>query len=352
MDRFPKVVTIILNWNGLEDTVECLASLSKLDYPNHEVIVVDNGSKDGSVAAIRNAFPDVILIENAKNLGFTGGNNVGIRRGMERGAEYLWLLNNDTVIDTGALRALVRTGERSPESGLLSPVIHFYDHPQEIQFMGNYIRRDLLEIWKIERRELLENEHVRRNLVLWGTALLIKRPTIERIGRLNEKYFAYHEDEEYGIRANRAGIRSLVVPEAKVYHKNSKSTGGFFSPIQAFLRSRNLFFLWMDSLEGWDRVRYVRRYLAQVISYGSTLKAEGFPESVDACMDGVWHAFRGVGGSRNSEIRMPAPVRGLFRFLFSWHPFLWSSLLIGDFRAIASNMHKRNGLKQQASGKP
>ena len=132
--------------------------------------------------------------------------------------------------------------------------------------------------------------------------LTLPRVTIERIGLLNEKCFAYHEDEETGIWAKKARIRSLLVPESKDYHKNSRSTGGFFSPIQAFLRSRNLFFLWMDGLGGWDRVLHVRRYLAQVISYGSTLKGE--------------------------------------------------NLLSGDFRAIASNMRRRIGMKQQASGKP
>jgi GT2 family glycosyltransferase len=350
--HLPRVSTILLNWNGLEDTRECLESLSKLDYQNHEVIVVDNGSRDGSVAAIRDAFADVTVLENAVNLGFTGGNNAGIRKAMERGAAYVWLLNNDTVVDAGCLRVLVEAGERSPEAGLLSPAIHFYDRPEEIQFQGSYIRRDLREFWKIERRELLEDEQVRTNLVLWGTALLIKRSTIERIGLLNDKYFAYHEDEEYGMRANRAGIRSVVVPEARVYHKNSRSTGGLFSPIQAFLRSRNLYFLWMDGLKGLERILHVRRYLAQVISYGGALKEEGRRESVDACLDGIWHAFRGAGGSRDPEIRMPAPVRGLFRFLFSWHPFLWSRLLSGDFRAIASNVRKRAGATQATTGRP
>lgn len=350
--HLPKVATILLNWNGLEDTRECLESLSKVDYPNHEVIVVDNGSGDDSVAVIRRAFPDVIVLENAVNLGFTGGNNAGIRRAMERGTEYVWLLNNDTAVEAGCLRALVEAGERSPESGLLSPAIHYYDQPQEIQFMGAYVRRDLQEIWKIERREQLEDAHFLSGLILWGTALLIKRSTIERIGLLNEKYFAYHEDEEYGMRANRAGIRSMVVPEARVYHKNARSTGGLFSPVQSFLRSRNLFFLWRDGLEGWDRVRHVRRYLARTISYGGALKEDGLPGSEDACLDGVWHAFRGVGGSRDPEIRMPGPVRALFRFLFSWHPFFWSSLLNGDFRAIASNVRRRIETKQEASGKP
>lgn len=105
--KYPKVFIIIVNWNGLKDTLECLQSVFKQDYPNFEVIMVDNGSKDNSVQVIRNAYPQIILIENKENLGYTGGNNVGMHYAVNSGSDYVWLLNNDTVVEPDTLSKLV-----------------------------------------------------------------------------------------------------------------------------------------------------------------------------------------------------------------------------------------------------
>jgi hypothetical protein len=161
------------------------------------------------------------------------------------------------------------------------------------------------------------------------------------VGYLNDKYFAYHEDEEYSMRVARAGYRAIVVPEARIFHKNSRTTGSIEAPVQVFLRSRNLFFLWMDKLKGADRISYFRRYLSYVISYGGALREKNLRDSVDACLDGVWHALRDLGGPRDPKISMPSFLRRIFLFLFTWHPFLWSSLLRGDFKAIGGNIMNR-----------
>jgi GT2 family glycosyltransferase len=352
MTDSPRVTTIILNWNGIRDTLECLASVRNLDYPEVRIVVVDNGSTDGSPAVIRQKYPSVVLLENGENLGFTGGNNLGMRKALEMGTDYLWLLNNDTILERDTLRNLLGPLITSPEAGLASPVIHYHEKPEAVQFRGSYIDWERKRIVKLEEGDPVPDPTDGKPVSLWGTALLIKRAVVECVGYLNEKYFAYHEDEEYCMRAARAGYRCVVVPEARIFHKNSRSTGSNDAPMQVFLRSRNLYFLWMDSLKGMERALHVRRYLAQIISHGGSLREKNLPESVDACLDGVWHALRGAGGARNPEIRMPAPVRGLFRFLFSWHPFLWASLLSGDFRAIASNVRRRIETKQQASGRP
>jgi GT2 family glycosyltransferase len=334
-----RVTVIILNWNGWRDTLECIASVKGSEYPVFRIVVVDNGSTDGSVSLIRQRHPDVVLLQNDTNLGFTGGNNAGIAQALEMGTDCVWLLNNDTILEKGTLMELVNGIAESPEIGLASPVIHFYDAPGEVQFRGSYID------WKGKRIVMLKaGEPIpqgRVSVSLWGTALLIRREVLENVGLLNEKYFAYHEDEEYCMRAARAGYRCILVPGARIFHKNSRSTGSNDAPMQVFLRSRNMYFLWMDNLKGMERIFHVPRYLSQIVSYGGSLKERKLDRSVEACLDGVWHAFRGVGGPGNPEVRMPAPVKGLFRFLFSWHPFLWSSLLRGDFAAIGSNVRKR-----------
>ena len=339
MNAGPSVGIVVLNWNGLHDTLECLESLSDMAYTNCEILVVDNGSTDGSPEAIQERYPGVHLLRNARNLGFAGGNNAGIRKALEDGAEMVWLLNNDTIVEKDALSHLVATAMDSEEIGLTSPVIRYYDDPETIQFCGSYIE------W--EKKRIVHMDKIRTNvdnsmpMCLWGTALLIKRNSIDKIGFLDEKYFAYHEDEEYSMRAIRAGLRNVVEPKAIIYHKNSRSTGSNDAPFQVFLRSRNIYFLWMDTLKGMKRVFHIRRYLAHIISYGGALKEKRIPDSVEACLDGVWHAFRGAGGPRNPEIRMPIPLRKMFHFLFSWHPYFWAGLLRGDFLEISSSIRKR-----------
>jgi GT2 family glycosyltransferase len=338
----PKVFIVILNWNGLEDTSECLRSVMELDYGNREVIVVDNGSTDGSVKTLQSRFPSITVMENRENLGFAGANNQAIEYAVARGADFVWLLNNDTVTLPDALSRLVSAAE-SPEIGLASPIIYFHEPKGKLQFCGSIIDWKYQRIRHIASQEELADIAPGENLSLWGTALLMKRQALTDVGTLSEKYFAYHEDEEYCLRAARAGYRCVVVPEARIFHKNSRSTGSNDAPMQVFLRSRNLFFLWMDTLRGMDRIRYVPKYLANIVSYGGSLRGKNLPDSVDACLDGMWNAFRGVGGARNPEIRMPSLFRGIFRFLFSWHPYFWASLLRADFARIRSDMAKRAG---------
>jgi GT2 family glycosyltransferase len=337
---FPKVFIIILNWNGLKDTLECLESVFKLDYPNFEVIVVDNGSTDNSAEIIQKIYPKVILIKNKENLGYTGGNNIGMRYAMDHSTDYMWLLNNDTIVELDTLTKLVNTAESCPEIGLVSPVIYYYDEPDNVQFYGSYID------WKDHTtgnvsQELWLNENIKRALWLWGTALLIKCLAIERVGYLNEKYFAYIEDLEYSVRMSMAGYKIVLEPRAKVYHKDSRSTGNRNAPLQVFLRTRNIYFLWMKYLKGFNRLEYFRKYWAYAISYGASLREKNLNESADACLAGAWSAICGIGGHWNKNIKMPS----ILKKIFSWHPYFWTSLLKGDFSNIFSEVFKRIKLR-------
>jgi GT2 family glycosyltransferase len=340
-----KVFIIILNWNGLNDTLECLESVYKLAYSNFEVIVVDNASSDNSVEIIQKNYPQVIMIENKENLGFASGNNVAMRYAMEHYADYVWLLNNDAVVETDTLRNIVRTAESNSQIGMVSPVIYYYDKPNDLQYQGSYIIREKFSLLKVENIDKYNFESLNLELTLWGTALLIKRCVIESIGYLDEKYFAYVEDADYSIRANNMGFRNVIEFNAKIYHKRSRSTEGPKSNLQVFLRVRNIFFFWMKHLNRIKKISFLRHYLLYVISYAGGLKKENLHEASDACLDGAWSAFQNQGGSWLYMKKMPIFLKIAFYFCFSKHPYFWSMLLRGEFIKLASEVFKRIKIK-------
>jgi hypothetical protein len=335
-----KVFIIILNWNGLHDTLECLDSVYGLDYPSFEVMVVDNGSSDDSVETIHSNFPQVVLIENKQNLGYTGGNNVGMRYALEHGADYVWLLNNDTVVDPDALAKLVDEAELSQEVGLVSPVIHFYESPEEVQFMGAYVDLLKFKISHICDQTELDCKIVQRNLTLWGTALLIKRSVVETVGFLSEKYFAYSEDCDYSLRALKQNFCAKIRLDARIFHKDSRSTGKQ-SPIQTFLRTRNTFFLWKDNMPWPRKFLLPGYYMGAVINSAKILSDEGNEKSFDACLDGFWAALNGRGGTYDLKFAIPSWLRIVFKFFVTWHPYFWVNLFKFNFRGIAMDISKK-----------
>lgn len=341
----PRVVIIVLNWNGLKDTRECLASVALLEYSNFEVMVVDNGSSDGSVAKIRSEFPQVILIENGRNLGYTGGNNIGIRQALERGADYVWLLNNDTAVEPDSLAKLVDEAERSPETGLVSPVVHYYDCPQVVQFMGSYVDFAKIQFVHVDDPRELASEFVQRHLVLYGTALLIKRSVVESIGYLAEKYFAYHEDGDYSLRALKMNFCTKVRLDSRIYHKDSR-TSGKHSPAQTFYRTRNIFFLWKDNLPGFRNFFVPCYYLGMVIREAKSLFDDGNEKNYDACLNGFWAALRGKGGVYDPTFVAPSVVRSIFAFFVSWHPFFWINLFRFNLKGIVLDFKERLNIFQ------
>ncbi|MCR4287544.1 MAG: glycosyltransferase family 2 protein, partial [Deltaproteobacteria bacterium] len=131
-----KVFVIVLNWNGYQDTIECVESLKGVDYPDLEIIIIDNGSIDDSVEVLRRRFPALLVLETGRNLGFAGGANFGIRRALNDGADYVIVLNNDTVVDEGFVRELVEAAREHKDAGILCSKVYFYDRPDAIWYAG------------------------------------------------------------------------------------------------------------------------------------------------------------------------------------------------------------------------
>jgi len=215
------VYILVLNWNNWKDTNECLASLQGLDYNHWKVIVLDNGSTDGSLRHIRERHQEVEIMKLGDNLGFANGNNAGIRTAVERGAEYVWLLNNDTEVDPGALRALVETAESDPRIGAVGSAIYSMAKPEQLlAWGGGYIN-----FWLGRSRHFVSPMSDNQLEFVTGASLLLRRPVLESVGLLDEGFFMYCEDADYCFRLRRAGWRLAVAGGSRVWHKEQGSVG-------------------------------------------------------------------------------------------------------------------------------
>jgi GT2 family glycosyltransferase len=230
-----------LNWNGKEDTLECLASVRQIAYSNFEVVVVDNGSDDGSPETIASLFPQVTLIKTGKNLGYAGGNNVGLRHALASGAQYFLLLNNDTIVDANILTAFVEASAAMADSGILSAKIYYHSEPRKLWYAGVRLEKPLRVVHvgqgqiddETRYGSIVETEYA------CGCALFAQTDIVRKVGFLDEQYFLVYEEVDWCYRAKSSGYKSFVVPNAKVWHKVSASFGGATSPLALYFFKRN-----------------------------------------------------------------------------------------------------------------
>lgn len=240
MKQKPKVSIIVLNWNGKEDTIECIDSIVQITYPNYEIILVDNASTDGSAQYFREYYKEIKIIENRENLGFAEGNNVGIREALKQKANYILLLNNDTIVDPSFLEHLIEVGESDDSIGILSPIIYYYDDRNKIQYCGEKVNWYKGKLTKIN----LVSKGVIQSEIICGASMLIKKETIEKIGLLPTEYFMLWEDIDYSIKALKNNIKNVYVTKSKIWHKGSVSIGGISSPFRMRYTIRNRIILW------------------------------------------------------------------------------------------------------------
>jgi len=243
---FPWVGIIILNWRGLHHTLSCLASLENMTYSKKMVIVVENGSKDGSANEIRSAYPNVVVLEQSENYGFAKGNNIGIEYAKAQAMDYVLLLNNDVEVEPTFLNQMIVELEKHPNAGIAGPTIYYYDQPDVIWSAGgkvDWIRGDSSMIGLDEYA--VGQFGLESHAVDWitGCAFLIKTAVIDKIGGLDERFFAYYEEVEYCIRAARAGWDVLHVPSAKIWHKISPQTREESPQVHYYMTRNRLLFL-------------------------------------------------------------------------------------------------------------
>jgi GT2 family glycosyltransferase len=245
----PAVAIVVLNWNGLADTLACLESLSRLRYANHRVIVVDNGSTDGSLAALRRtaSSSQVEVLDAGRNLGYAGGNNLGIRRALESGADFVLVLNNDTIVDPALLDELLGAADRHPAAGCFAPWILYLSDRELIWFTRSEWSSGKDAFTAPGKGRLaseLSTEPTDTEYVC-GAALFFRVEVAREIGLFDERFFLVYEDADWGFRARRAGFGCVTVPAARVWHKIGTSFGSEASPLRTYFSVRNKL-LWAE----------------------------------------------------------------------------------------------------------
>ena len=265
----PSVAVIVLNYNSREDTLACLRSLEHLSYGRAYPIVIDNASSDGTAGAVRSQYPKVTLIENDDNLGFTGGNNVGIRYALDQGVDYIMLLNNDTIAAPDLLDLLVEAFKADPCIGVVGPTIYYHDEPDVIWSAGGSIdwKHGLTSMTAIGTEDKGQLGTAPREVqFVTGCALLASREVWQKVGLLDDSFFMYYEETEWCVRAARAGYKIVHVPAAMLWHKISLKARES-SPHTYYYMTRNrLLFLrrTQASLQTWFYTlsEYARTFLS------------------------------------------------------------------------------------------
>lgn len=243
-----KSVTIILvNYKNYKDTLQCLESLDKVNYPNLSIIVVDNDSKDESVEILKRYANDrVKIVGSGYNGGFAYGNNFGIKMALENGSDYVLLLNNDTKVDKDFLTPLVQVTDNDEKVGIVSSRIMFYPEVDKIWYAGGRVDWSNLRAIHYGLKETISEKYLKNCDVDFasGCCMLIPKRVFEEVGMLPEEYFMYYEDMDYCIQVVDKGFKIKYVPESVVYHFVSSSSGGDGSPFTIEWQSRARRMFW------------------------------------------------------------------------------------------------------------
>lgn len=300
-----KTAVIIVNWNGKNDTLECLESVFRIGYPDYEVIVADNGSSDGSCESFTASFPRINLIRRQANDGFCAAANEAIRLAEKSGAGYVFLLNNDMTVEPAIIVELKKVLDENPDIGAVSPLIAYYHRREELQFFGariDWANGELLG--RYDKTNLPAQMLLESDMVSWGAALVRMR-AIKAAGLLDEDLFMYYEDHDWGVRCRKKGMRTVVYNRLLVYHKTSASSGGEYSALFYFYYFRNRLYFMRKHAGFLRKLQFSANYVRDIARLSRRLEREGRGECADALRDALWSA---VNGCRFQE-RIPMPAR-------------------------------------------
>ena len=253
MNKSPLVSVIVLNYNAGELLVNCINSLKKSEYTNLEILIVDNISSDDSQKKCKEKFPDIILIQNDKNLGYCGGNNVGIR---EAKGEFIVILNPDTIVEPNWINELIIAYDKFGE-GLYQPKILSLNEENIIQSTGNMLHVFGFGFARDKGNKISNKiEEIEKIGYASGTCLFTSRKVIDKVGLLDEFLFLYHDDLDLGWRAAQIGINSYYVPKSKIFHVESYSLKWSAKKFYWLERNRKYCLLTHYSKETYEKMRF------------------------------------------------------------------------------------------------
>lgn len=300
-----KVAAIVLNWNRLDDTLACVESLAAVDYEPLDIIVVDNGSEVSPRGALERAHPGVVVVENRLNLGYCGGNNVGLRRGLELGAECLWVLNNDAAAEPGSLAPLVETLASDDAIAAVGSKVVRADRPERLWVAWGRVTwlQSLIALEGADRSD--DGCWDGRRQVEWlpGCSILFRAEALRDVGFFDEEFFAYHEDVDWAARATRRGWRLYYDGRSKVLHAVHGSSGGSdaYVSFRKYLSARN-------------SVLYARRHgrwwqqATMAAAVVSTLPFQLLKRALRGEQEGIYLKLRGW---RDGLLGRPLPLKKL-----------------------------------------
>ncbi len=295
-----KIVVIVLHFRNLDDTVECLDSLIQQDYSNFEIILVDNGSQDAPLVDAVKSYPRLHCIRNESNLGFAEGNNIGIRYALQRGADAVLLLNNDTVCSPQLLSVFTKAAQTYPDTAAFGAKIYFYDDPTVIWHAGGNVYPSIFRCYHegcpISDLEKKWDE-VRDIGYACGCALFVTCDAIKKVGLMAPEFFLIWEEIDWCWRIRSAGYRCLYIPEAKIWHKISRAfDGGNRGPLWQYYYFRNRLLFLKRNLPVNKRIHFyltvLLKELFQIVYFSYKPNANSHQKKLNrAALKGIGHFF-------------------------------------------------------------
>ena len=295
----PLVYIILVNYNGYKDTIECVNSLKGINYSNYKIVIVDNASTNNSLEILKQTLNNCIIIESKKNLGFAGGNNLGIKYALKSNADYVLLLNNDTLEEPNFLNNMINSFNKDEKIGLVGCKIMYYPEKDKIWYGGGYINWFKFIGIHCGMKQIDKGQCDTEKEIdfMTGCCMLIKREVFEKVGLLSEEYFMYFEDVDFCVKVKDAGYKIWYNPEAAIYHKVGFSSGGEESTFSIKWGTRNRL-LFMNKYK--NKVSKVSFALSKMFFYSTRMiryiqyKFQGREDKARAIIEGIKYGRKNI----------------------------------------------------------
>lgn len=298
-NKVPKIVAVTLNWNSFQYTIECINSLKKSTISFSKIFVLDQASTDGSGEKLHKHYSNdscVKIVLNDKNYGFATGTNMGIKKALNAGAELVFIVNNDTIIDKDCIIHLYEVLISNSSVGAVGPAIMYYTRPEKIWQAGGYFNKLKMGTYVPDKGKLYSeiNHSIRSVSFLTGCALLIPQKTFEHVGLFDESYFLYSDDVDYGLRVKNAGYKMLFVPNAKVWHKIEDISQDRTTPLVLYHLARSSVIMIRKNFSGFEKLYGIalRFTVYSFFRIWQILKAKRGFASLTAWYKGLFHGLR------------------------------------------------------------